>query len=110
MAILRVFRCRLAGCSADHRPAQPHSEGKAPPLYLNLSALVVSRPARIEAQRLNEVHTFEYVAKQRLAFKSAELVTSNQIAHQATKYERHIQLFGTILKGDIRCDADTNIR
>jgi hypothetical protein len=43
----------------------------------NRTAPLKAKTAKIEAQRLNEVRTFEYVAKQWLAFKSAEQVTKS---------------------------------
>lgn len=43
----------------------------------NHIAPLKARTAKIEAQLLNEERTFEYVAKQWLAFKSAELVTKS---------------------------------
>ena len=43
----------------------------------NHTAPLKAKTAKIEAQLLNEVRTFEYVAKQWLAFKSAELVTKS---------------------------------
>lgn len=43
----------------------------------NHTAPLKAKSAKIEAKRLNEVRTFEYVAKQWLAFKSAELVTKS---------------------------------
>lgn len=43
----------------------------------NHTAPLKAKTAKIEAHLLNEVRTFEYVAKQWLAFKSAELVTKS---------------------------------
>jgi len=43
----------------------------------NHTAPLKAKTAKIEAQLLNEVRTFEYVAKQWLAFKPAELVTKS---------------------------------
>ncbi|KPC33547.1 Phage integrase [Pseudomonas syringae pv. cilantro] len=43
----------------------------------NHTAPLKAKNAKIEAHLLNEVRTFEYVAKQWLAFKSAELVTKS---------------------------------
>ncbi|KPY60065.1 Phage integrase, partial [Pseudomonas syringae pv. spinaceae] len=43
----------------------------------NHTAPLKAKTSKIEAQILNEVRTFEYVAKQWLAFKSAELVTKS---------------------------------
>lgn len=43
----------------------------------NHTAPLKAKTAKIEARLLNQVRTFEYVAKQWLAFKSAELVTKS---------------------------------
>jgi len=49
----------------------------------------LTEPAKIEPQRLNEVRTFEYVAKQWLAFKSAEWVTKS-ISGFSAALNKHI--------------------
>lgn len=49
----------------------------------NHTAPLKAKTFEIEAQFLNEVRTFEYVAKQWLAFKSAERVTKSEQPHLA---------------------------
>lgn len=75
----------------------------------NQIAPLKAKTAKIEAQLLNESRTFEYVAEQWLAFKSAELVTKSIAGFRGALNNHILPAIGNKPVSEIRLDQVTAI-
>ncbi len=75
----------------------------------NHTAPLKAKTAKIEAHLLNEVRTFEYVAKQWLAFKSAELVTKSISGFNGALNNHILPMIGNKPVSEIKLEHITTI-